>query len=1123
MKTNVTEAQARAINFDGGNVLVSASAGSGKTFVMISRVVGLVLSGKANVNEILCVTFTSKAAGEMKQKLLSALNSEIEKSANDEQKVQRLYKQLELLPSADISTVHAFCKNLLTEFFYRAGLDSAFSVADDKESELLVNRAIDRLFDDLYEKNDERLKLLVPLYFKKRSDKELKERVVKIYNVLIAERSPEQILNDGEFYYTPEGVKHVISGVVNECVEIAARLNAKIKEISRDINPSSKYYKFSTELSVMLGNFTPNADYAKICHSAKSADFTYPRESKKDPDVEELRAFYYGSFKPFLESLEKLLGESEEEELLRAERLRPVYNALSSLVKSFSEYYAREKREENVVDFSDLEHLTLKLLEDEQIREEVVSRYKYVFADEYQDTNGVQEALLNLVSRGNLFMVGDVKQSIYNFRGCNPDIFADKFDNYVQNPDLGTALSLDKNFRSSRPIINAVNGVFSAVMTKRFGRIDYKNNPMTFGGGYPDDEGEVRGVFIKPDKGEKSLPNGVYGVTKHLEVKKEAAGFAEGRLAADLISGVVGQTMFDVKSGSFRKIGFGDCAVLLRSTKDTGDKFVNELIKAGVPVAASSRKSIGKYPEIAFLTDFLRLIGCFNQDIPLVSVLKSPIGNLSEPELLKIRTEFPALSFCEAYRAYLSEKTDDIGVKLRAFDEYIKKIRLLSAFMPCDELLETVVREKGLDVEFLSSRLGEQKLARVNLFIDAVGAKKRTVQEFLPLMEKTVEGLSLEYSNENAVKIMSIHASKGLEFPVVILGCSNKKYKTDDLSTDMIIDKKYGVALKLNDGTDGIVKETLFRKYVRFKKLIVMREEEARLLYVALTRAKNRLFITGTTGIKKGGVVLPIKSAHGPEDGLFSSSYCDLFAECDFNIKISDEEDFTALKKTEARRVLAGAASEELKNKIKRNLSFEYPFIADEKISVKCSVTAAARFEEEDSHPFEYAPIFGETDDKIGSAYHKYLQLCDFSVPPESAVNGLIASRLMSKEEAELLSLPKLNAILQMPVFKELSGFELYKEQPFTALLPASYVERDYSGKEQILVQGIIDLLAVRGDQAVIVDYKFSALKNDEDLVLRYEKQLRLYALAVEKVLKKKIVGLYIANIYSCRLIELPL
>lgn len=1198
---SVTEKQEKAINHEKGNALVSASAGSGKTFVMISRAVRLIIEGKADVNELLCVTFTSKAAAEMKQKLSDKINEKIAEYSliggeEERQKTERLYKQLELLPTADISTVHAFCKNLLSEFFYQAGLDAAFSVADEKESELLVNRAIDRLFEDLYECGDTELNLLLGCYFKKRSDGALKKRIISLYRELITERSVNEILEKGDFYYTEQGVKSLAAKTLAEFSQISKRLSARLSEIRFTLDKNGKLEKFAGELSACLKNFELNDDYDDYLNAINSAALRFPVKTKAEADDisarENLKEFYYDSFRPFVETVRSATGEKLSEEIERAEKAAPVYKALCSLIKKFAEYYEKEKRDENAVDFSDLEHLTLKLLNVDEIREEVTSRYKYVFADEYQDTNGVQEELLKRLTVNNLFMVGDVKQSIYNFRGCNPDIFADKFDEYsaksekqsstsaekVENEpnaetcnergaeqvdeQSGTAISLDKNFRSAAPVLNAVNNVFKNVFTKDFGRVDYKNSPMIFGGGYPETEGGAKAVFVARGKKEKTLPSGVYGVVKHLDVLKKSDGFAEGRLVCGIIESLIDSEYYDVKDGAYKKLNYGDFCLLLRNTKNSGDKYVNELIRAGIPVAASSRKSIGEYPEISFLTNFLKLIGCFNQDIPLVAALKSPVGNLTDAELLNIRKFCKTGSFCEAYRAYLNryspidagadsaigpknstenekisesrayendnfreieKENDELYQKLKSFDEYIKKIRLLSAFMPCDELLNLVVKEKKIDLKYLSDRLGAQKLERINLFIEAAGAKKRTVGEFLPVMDGTVEDLSLEYSDENAVKIMSIHASKGLEFPVVILGGAEKRYNSEDLKSDMLVDKNYGIALKLNDISDGTVKDTLHRKFVRYKKQKTLREEEARLLYVALTRAKNQLFIIGTVTEKDGESEIPLKKAHGEFDGTFSSAFVDLIAQTDLPVSIKSENDLSEFSSRAVKQVLIGNPDEYLKQKIKENLTFDYPFKADEKISVKRSVTSAAHFDEENAPAFEYAPLFGASDEETGTAYHKVLQLIDFNLSPERAVNELIAAHLLTADELLRVSEAKVKSILKMPLFSMIKGFELYKEQPFTAYLPAKLTEKGYLGDEQVLVQGIIDLLAVKGNDAIIVDYKFSSLKNDSDLIYRYEKQLRLYALAVKKVLNKNIIGLYLANIYSARIIPLSL
>jgi ATP-dependent helicase/nuclease subunit A len=390
------------------------------------------------------------------------------------------------------------------------------------------------------------------------------------------------------------------------------------------------------------------------------------------------------------------------------------------------EYFAKEKRDENAVDYSDLEHFTLKLLKNEEIKNEIASRYSYIFTDEYQDTSGVQEAILTAIARDNLFMVGDLKQSIYDFRGCNPDIFAKKYVEY-SNGNGGVAINLDKNFRSTRAVLNSVNSLFSDIMTMRCGSVDYKSTPMEVGADYPENEGEAVMCLAKKYKGEKQLPEGVYTVVGHLNVLKDSKCFAEGRAVAELVENLVGTQYYDIKSGKLKSVDYGDIAILLRDANKDADKFSTELIRAGIPLSAPSKDSIGNYSEVALAINILQLIDCYNQDIPLASVLKSEIGKVSDSELLQIRKYTPKGSFVEAVKAYADSNQDELAQKLIQFEEFFNSIRMLAEFLPCGEILAEVVRSKGLDIKILSSRLGEIKLARLNKFIEVADASKQTV------------------------------------------------------------------------------------------------------------------------------------------------------------------------------------------------------------------------------------------------------------------------------------------------------------------------------------------------------------------------------------------------------------
>lgn len=1145
-----TEKQLAAINFDQGNLLVSASAGSGKTCVMVNRILRLILEGKANVDEILCVTFTVLAATEMKQKIANAITEEMKKVGPEER--LRLAKQLDLLPMANISTVHSFCNNLIKEFFYEAGVDPSFSVVSDAERERLVKRAIDGYFDDLYESEDEILGILLPVFFRKRSDGFLKDKIREVYRVIMTEVDPFSVLDNGEKYYTEQGLELIYA-------ELCADLKSEIKAFADYIESSSAifvgYADFENYIAQMLNGLNAAADGKSCAEIIESlAELKLRRPSKKkteDANVLKAEAALERVAKKYQDFRTKKikeydLNDLETERVYAADGLK-VYRAFITAVKGFAKAFEQVKRDENCVDFSDFEHLAVKILKNDAVRNEVRSRFKYVFTDEYQDTSGVQEFILSAVSDNNLFMVGDVKQNIYDFRGCNPQIFADKREKFETTGE-GTVIDLDKNFRSTNAVISSVNCVFSGSMTIKCGNVDYAANPMIFGADYPPDNGIAEIHLVKKNASENCLPDGVYGVVKHLEKMNDGECFAEGAYIAKLIDGLRGKEIYIGKNGEKRKIELKDFAILLRNANAVGDAYAKELIAYGIPVSANSKNSIGEYAEIAFLIDLLKLIGCFNLDIPLASVLKSPIGGLNDAELFSVRKFTPKGSFVDAYRTYIREKTDELSDKLKRFDEYMNKVRLMAEFMPCDELLSKIIRDKQLDVNWLASRMGEFKMNRVNAFIRAAGSKKQTVDEFLAGVDETVKQLTIAYDDENAVKIMSVHASKGLEYPVVILAGGLKVYNDRDKSGNFICDRKYGVAIAHYDLDKMTVDKTAFLMFLKKKLLKRSREEEMRILYVALTRARNNLYVVGEypdvcPELKYGHFEGDIYSVRRPLD-FFSDGDLPLFDEGEM---VEREQETKSV-----RQVLISEYDEKLSEFIAANLDFEYS-TSDVGLAVKRSVTSAVHFKEDDSPDYEKnaivpdEPCLGseellsfdaapidfddvkakgisrEKREDIGTAYHAFLEKCNFENDAESEINRLIDGHMLKEEYIPLLRKYKLKQILNMDIFKSIKGMALYREQPFTAYMPQSLFEDEYEGNGEVLVQGIIDLLCIDGDNATIIDYKFTSEKDEEVLISRYKKQLELYAYAVENVLHKKVVGSYIVNILANKVIAVPL
>lgn len=1127
-KQDYTPAQRTAVFAEGKNMLVSASAGSGKTFVMIERVIRLIIEGKATVDEILAVTYTVAAADEMKSKLIKAVVKEI----NSGRDVERFRKTLADIPSASISTFHGFCSSLLRNYFYALSLDPNFSVCDETQAETLRARAINELFADLYESSDEDFLYLVRIFRSNRSDDRLKETIKSLYTFACSERSVEEFLDAAGTSVTEKAFYRAEDELFDSYI-------AKLKEIKRIISnvledaqeiEIVKYVEHITRLNVQIDTCLAAQNYRELYSRAKLELEKTPIVKSQDESIVAVRNRLSNAKKLLSEFLKNVLSSSpngdEEKDLADYLRTKRAATSLCNLTKAFAERYAEEKHDESLVDFSDLEHMAYKLLtENEEILTAVKSKYKYIFADEYQDVNAVQEAILNLISQGNTFMVGDVKQSIYAFRGCNPDIFAAKYENFERGD--GIPVSLDVNFRSSDGVLNAVNKIFVPLMTKDFGGVDYAANPMT-GHGYPENYG---GTYLHAVEGEDETPplrEGVYDLLNAVENPPVNEAFREGLLVGKIINEELNKTFYDVKSNKEREVTYKDIAVLTRNSSGFTTEIVRQLTRLSIPVSSSAKNPISEYPEIKLLTDILKLIDRFADDAPLIAALKSPLGGLCEEEIAIIHSESPSRTpkngvydgtkstFFDNYLYYLSEGNNSaIRKKLVRFDEYMAKLRLLAEFKSASEILTTLLSENALDLEILSMPLGEMRLKRVERFIAEaeIGGKATTVGKFLERLDAGLSDISVGSSDgDNSVTVMSMHASKGLEFPIVILAGLSKKFNIDDTKKEVLTDRTYGIALKLYDETEKTVKSTLVRSAFKERAALNLIKEEMRVFYVAVTRAKVRLHLVCAKGAEKNDRY---------SSPLFASKFS-AFVKTSYFDEYDETDETANYNELQKRKVLVSEDRRSLSEKISEYLSFVYPYDEDTKLPVKRAVTKLA---EDLSSPTivdadsETAYYFDEKSQKRGIAYHAYLQHCDLSNRDAlKELDRLTASQKLTTEQRELINTDKLTAIINAPIFSELSGYKLYREQPFVVSLPANEISQ-FSSKSELLVQGVIDLLAVKGDEAIIIDYKFSK-KNCNSLKERYAPQLEIYKKAVENTLGLKVKKCILFNLSSTEQIE---
>lgn len=1133
MADKFTPDQLKAVNSSEGNVLVSASAGSGKTFVMIKRLIRLVVEGKARVSEILAVTFTEAAAAEMKQKLIAALRKEFV-AGKDNSKIRAA---LEEVPTASISTIHKFCADLLRRYFYEIGLDPAFRVADETVADDIRGKAVDKTFRKLYDEGNEDFLYLVRIFRSMRSDSALKETVKNIAEFASSEKDPEEfVLNCGKAP-TEEEFFNAENAVAEYYKKKARDLRIKFKEVgerfmSLEIKGSEKYFnEILVKLDTMLAAKTlPLMAVAASVPVSKapsvSDDFDDEKENFKD-----LKA----KLKKLCDDIPAVLGGDEEfskRVFLSTDR---TVKALSDLTILYMREYAALKDEEALVDFSDLEHLAYKLLKTSpDALQSIRSTYKYAFCDEYQDVNAVQEAILSLVSPNNLFMVGDVKQCIYAFRGCDPDIFADKFASCGRET-CGEAITLSENFRSTEGVLSAVNNVFSATMTMDFSRIDYANHPMVFGKLYPERTGKTVMHVITGKKEKSEAPEGMYDIVADALSPDETDSFYEGLLVGEIIDQELHKKIYDIKTGEERDVKPKDIAVLLRTTKGFATQIIKTLSRLSIPVTSAAKDPIAGYPEIRLLTDILHLIDFYADDAPLIAVLKSAVGGFSEEELAAIRSGTPQSSgvkddgskgatptFAECVDYYLENGSDGkIARKLKKFDEYFKKIRLLSEFEGAGELLVRIIKDTSLDLDILSADLGEIRLERINRFIaeSESGGEKLSVREFLKKLENAGDDLALtEAGGSDSVTVMSMHASKGLEFPVVIIAGIGRRFNAMDERDELLLSKTYGFAPYAYDEETMTKTSTIKRELVKTEKRQNVAREELRLLYVAMTRAQSRLHLISSAEIP------PTRTE---TSAALAGRFIDYFSPADMEIVFHDKSEIEFIGGAgEEGRIIVGEPDPSLTERMLKNLGFGYPYEKDVTLPVKRSVTALTKeIDEGVVYGIEDVDEFDEEEDFIGQtdlkphasdkrssdekrargiAYHKFLENWDFNEKNvDNELMRQLSQGVLGEEQAELLNKNTLKRITKLKIFEELKGYELYREKQFIAGFKArdlGYADTD----GEMLVQGVIDLLAVKGNEAIIVDYKDSG-RSGEELLSAYRPQLVLYKKAVEKILNLKV------------------
>ncbi len=1104
---NLTEMQLKAVRHLHGNALVSASAGSGKTRVVIDRIIRLITEEGVKVNEILAVTFTKLAAEEMKDKLKTALTKKYLETKD------RQYKeQLELVSSSDICTIDSFCSKLIKKYFYILGIDANLQVLEESKQKRLVETAMNEVFERLYDEGDENFKKIIPMFDNYRGDNGLKEAVKSVYKHLDSEGSFENLLRKSEDLYA-NAYKYLTSEYKEQIVEIATEYKQEFLELKNAFSEDLARKEYCSRLVSLLDNLLNAEDYFDYFYEYNKLNLNLPLGKSKQGELQQALKDLADAFKKKIAPIVKVFAIDKTKESENLNSSLEIAKILINLASEYSKEYQKLKEEENAVDFSDIERYASILLKNQEILSEVKNLYSYIFVDEYQDVNDIQEEIITLLSNDNAFFVGDSKQSIYAFRGCNPEFFNKKFKSY--NEGLGTPISLDYNFRSAPKVVDGVNEIFSAVMTENYGGTNYKDNSMIYGGLYGDYQGVCQIHLIKkPEKKEKQLvKRGVYSVVNANEFLETEDVKDEVKFIINLIGERLGKPYYDLKSKEYKTIGLGDICILLRSMgskNKLSEELVHTLVSMGIPVSSSVKKSISDYPEIKVLLNLVSLLVCAERDIPLASVMLS-MGNFSEDELSLV-----ALAGWKAYTKSFSQsveiackKDDELGKKCREFLSWLDKKRLIAEFLPAQDVLNSIIKETGYLAKVTSSPFGHARVKRIERFLaeTIVSGKKMRVVEFEGHINEVLKDLSISESfGEDTVKVMTMHASKGLEFPVVIVAGVSKQFNYQDLYGSVLYEKNSGLAVRSYNDENMTFSENVARSVIvaRSKKSTAV--EELRLFYVAITRAKCELYLTMTLD-SLNSEFLPAQ-VNKMSDFITLGNTPVFYHDEEFELNFPDKNG----------TVVAGREIEQkLTQKIVDNLSYEYPYKNEITLPVKSSVSDVNKNEDE---YFSRTDKFGESSSEKGTAYHRLFELIDFySFEGDSDIEKFISEGLMTKEQASFIDVSKVRAILKLPIFEEIKSHKLLKEQKFCHLVSASEL---FGGNEQrkILIQGICDLIAISEDKCYLIDYKISTIEKDEDIIKAYKTQMKLYKNAIESVMKKKVEKVYVINVLQEKVIE---
>ncbi|WP_342510062.1 helicase-exonuclease AddAB subunit AddA [Sporosarcina sp. FSL K6-2383] len=1195
-----TDAQWKAIWAKGKDILVSAAAGSGKTKVLITRMIEKVLDEKnpIDVDELLVVTFTNASAAEMRHRMAEALEEAIAEKPGS----VHLRRQLNLLNKAQISTLHSFCLNVVRQYAYLLDIDPGFRIADSTEAALLRDDTIGDVLEEAYSaENPDAMYRLADSFTSDRNDQSIETLIDRLYDYSRVHPAPEQWLRLIPQQYELEETTTIddlnfmepLKMAIRHSLEEAAALTGDMKHIA--LMPDGPEPLTATAEADLLwineanrriseGTWQETYDFFGSLKWAKAGTI---RKDSCDEELAKRAKALRDAVKKIINALKESYFTRTPARLLTEIRLMaPTMHTLIELVVDFGQRYEQLKIDRGIVDFSDLEHYALRILSQQQdgklvasdIAEDYRKRFEEVLVDEYQDVNLLQETIIQLIKRGgeqdgNLFMVGDVKQSIYRFRLAEPMLFLGKYNRFTEDDgEQGLKIDLNANFRSRKEVLDATNFVFAQVMGARVGEIDYDDAAaLKYGAQYPE-KTVTAGLTLLYEDVEEELEESAELPEQSLKSSQAEARFMIKRIQALIESGA---EVADAFSGKKRPMEYRDIVILMRSMTWSGE-IAEEFKLAGIPIYTELSRGYFDALEVMIMLNTLRVIDNPYQDIPLASVLRSPFIGMTENELAQIRLTAKNEPFFEALKRFVrtggSGMANDTQEKLQRFFRQFEDWRNLARRGSLSELIWQVYADTHYYEMVGAMPNGKQRQANLRALHDrAIDYEKTSFRglfrflRFIDRMQKRGDDLGAARSmsdKEDVVRMMTIHSSKGLEFPYVFIAGAGRKFNKMDFNEPYLFDQHFGLAVKAIDPDNRITYTSLPFLAMKEQKELEVRSEEMRVLYVAMTRAKEHLeIIASVKDIEKkigkwqaaqlidpqlmlpeytrsrangyldwigpavarhaefekfGGIpggqlmvdpsvwqidAFPVSSLLTHSEEMTEEGEVDL---------VPEEVDVDLLAEVKRRFDVKYSFAASVSKKSKQTVS-ELKRLAileqqvDDIAVVKSDAVSTAYLHDRPAFMQSRALSAAE----IGTSMHTVMQHIAIGKQctveeVEQLVVELTNRQLLTTEEAKMIDVHSVTTFFELPIAKRLQNAEqVLRELPFT------YAQSDVDGDYQIL-QGIADCLFEEQDGWVLLDYKtdkvLERFSSNEDVEVemqkRYGIQLNLYKKAIEAIMK---------------------